>query len=112
MSPPPPPKRASHIQMQTTRVEDKEFAACKAAIKIYLQQNKDRSRPQSIDYPGQYHRLTALAGPGYRASVPVCHITDGYHYFFKCWRLRLWPVVCVLQTYCFGPHSAFGPMGY
>ena len=42
----------------------------------------------------------------------VIFITDGYHYFFKCWRLRLWPVVCVLQTYCFGPHSDFGLMGY
>lgn len=74
MSPPPfPPKRASHIQMETTRVEDKEFAACKAAIKIYLQQNKGHSHPQSIDYPGQYHRLRDLAGPGYCASVPVFH---------------------------------------
>ena len=84
MSPPPPPKRASHIQMETTRVEDKEFAACKAAIKIYLQQNKGHSRPQSIDYPGQYYRLTALAEPGYCAVYQfVIFITDGYRYFFK-----------------------------
>ena len=67
--------------METTRVEDKEFAACKAAMKIYLQQNKGHSRPQSIDYPGQYYRLTALAEPGYCASVPVCH--------FYNWRLSL-----------------------
>ena len=68
------PKRASYIQLETTRVEEKGFAACKAAIKIiYLQQNKGHSRPQSIDYPGQYQRLTALAGLGYCASVPVCH---------------------------------------
>ena len=77
--PPPPAKRASYIQLETTRVEDKKFAACKAVIKIYLQQNKGISHTQSI--------LIILVS------------------MVKCWRLRLWPVVCVLQTYCFGPNQ-------
>ena len=62
---PPPPKRASYIQLETTRVEDKEFAACKAAIKIYLQQNKGLSRPQSILIilvSGQMLEATLMAG--------------------------------------------------
>ena len=70
--------------METTRVEDKEFAACKAAIKIYLQQNKGHSRPQSIDYLVSITDWQLWLNQDIvQVYQFVIFITDGYRYFFK-----------------------------
>ena len=70
--------------METTRVEDKEFAACKAAIKIYLQQNGvilvHKALIILVSITDWQLWLNQDIVQVYQF---VIFVTDGYRYFFK-----------------------------